>query len=341
MAAPVVAAAAIGAGASIASAIVQWKISEAGMRATAEERARVEGLLRQVQDPNFDFSTISPQQFEFIDTYVPEVAPFVEAQNPELIKVTDKQGLRGREVESQALEEMLELARSGDDPLAAIERARSGREAAANSQSARATLDSQFARRGAAPGSGLQYAGNLQAQSDAFMGDALAGEAAAADAANRRYGALQDSANLGGDIFQRELGTAEKNANVMNDFNSWLRDARQGWGDRAAATRNNANLRAADEGQRIRDQNVGLTNGWRTQERDRQDTLKQRVFDNSMNRVGVSAGLSNQRVGDINANTVQQNSAVQGAANGVNKTAQWYASENAKQERDDDPLRRR
>jgi hypothetical protein len=301
----------------IAGAAAQWLNSREGRKASERERARIQGLIAQVKEPDFDFSQLQPDQYQWLNDYVPEVAPYVEAAAPEMVKVDTADSRLARDAEVEALEEMLQLSRSGNDPITAIQRARAARESAANSQSARATTDAQMARRGMAPGAGLGYAANLQATSDAFMGEALAGEQAAMADAERRYGATRDAASLGGQIYGREMSLAEKNAGIMNDFNRWVRDSRQQQSNLGASVRNEGQRFNVEGRQGVADRNVGMANQFKVNERNNQNDLKQKVFTNTMSKLGQQVNQSNRVVQDIGEFTQQDNQAIQGASEGI------------------------
>lgn len=322
-------AAVIAGGAILGSAIVNWMNSKDAASATAQERARVAELFEKIQQPNFDPADLDYDDYQVVSQFTPEVAPYVEMMAPQAVEVKSADAKLGRDAERQSLEQMMQMARSGKDPLAEIAQAQASRKAAGDAQSARATLDQTMQRRGVGPGSGLQYAGNQAAISDAFMADALAGEQAAASAAGRRMDATNQAANLGGNIYGREMSLAEKNASIMNDYNKYLRDSKQTWQNQRAGTLNNANQLNFQNAQDIGNKNVGLGN----LAKDNRNRQKQQMFDNTLSQARGAAGLSDNRVSDINANAAQQNQAIQGLGEGISKIAMNWG--------DDDKLKKK
>lgn len=316
----------IAGGAILGSSVFNWLNSRDAQKATAAERARVAELFEKINQPNFDPADLDYEDYKVVSQFVPEVAPYVEAIAPQAVQVNSEDAKQGRMAQRQALEQMMQMARSGKDPLTEIAQAQASRKAAGDAQSARATLDQTMNRRGVGPGSGLQYAGNQAAISDAFMADALAGEQAAADAANRRMSAGNQAANIGSNLYGQEMSLAEKNANIMNDYNRYLRDSKQTWANQRANTLNSANQLNFQNAQDIANKNTGLTN----QEKIARNAQKQQIFDNELSKARGAAGLSDQRVNDINANTQQQNQAVQGLGEGIAKIATAWGSDKEK-----------
>jgi hypothetical protein len=309
----------IAGGAIIGSAIMNWMNSKDAAEATAQERQRVAELFDRIQQPNFDPKDLTPEDYKVVATYVPQVAPYVEAIAPQTVQVTSPDAMQGRNAEKSALENMLAMARSGRDPLSEIAQSRASRKAASDAQSARATLDAQMQRRGVGAGSGLQYAGNQAAISDAFMADALAGEQAAEGAAGRRVQANQQAGNLGSQIYGQEASLAEKNAGIMNDFNKWIRDSKQTWQNQRSNTLNDATMTNFKNVQDTANKNTALANSAKTGRND----MAQQKFDNALSIARGKAGLSDQRVNDIGNNTRQQNTAVQGLGEGIAKIGMY------------------
>lgn len=306
-------------GSLIGSALLQYMNSENAADATEAERSKMRALLDKVREPNFDMSTLTPEDYKVVGTYAPQVAPFVEANAPQAVNVDTEDANAAKGAQRSALQQMLAQAKNGQDPILEVQRAKSTRDAAANAQSARNTLDEQLQRRGVGPGAGLGYAGNLQAISDSYQTDALAGQQAAVDAANRRNQAVTGAANLGGQIYGQEASLAEKNANIMNNFNQYIRDARQQQVNNAANTTNEGNRYNLGVAQSTANQNVGNRNNWKVSERDNQNKLLQQQYNNQIGKVGGQNQIAQQAIGDINDRTKQQNTAIQGIGEGISK----------------------
>lgn len=312
-------------GSMIGSSLLQYMNSQEGQKATEAEHARMADLINKVQQPNFDMSKLSPEDYKVVGTYAPQMASFVQANAPQLVNVDSADAKSAKSAQQQALQQMLSQAKNGQDPIEEIQRAKAMRDASANSQSARNTLDQQMQRRGVGPGSGLQYAGNLQATSDAYQTDALAGQQAAADAAARRTQANTQAAGLGGQIYGQEASLAQKNADVMNNFNQWIRDAQQQNVNANTGIANSAQQFNLNQGQKTADQNTGLTNDTNKYNQSYGNSLQQQQYGNTVSKLGLQQGNSNQNVGDITNRTNQQNQAIQGVGEGISKVAMYNA----------------
>lgn len=329
----------VGGAAVIGSAIASYMNSAQAAKDTAAERQRVADIYNKIKQPNFDPADLTPEDYQVVSSYVPQAAPYVEAIAPQTVKVDSADAMEGRNAQKSSLEGMLEMARNGKDPLSEIAQAKASRTAASNAQSARATLDAQMQRRGVGAGSGLAYAGNQAAISDAYNADALSGEQAAADAAQRRMQATTSAANLGSNIYGQESSLAEKNAGIMNDFNKWLRDSQQNYQNNRANTINSGMLTNYNTAQDVANKNTGLANAAKTNKQN----LQQQQFSNQLAIANGQAGLSNNRVSDIANNTLQQNNAIGGLGSGVAKVAMYNSNQPAQtdpnKQKDPDPLR--
>jgi hypothetical protein len=316
---------------AIGSAAAQWLNSRNAQQASAAERARIQRLFDQVQDPTFDPGTLTPEDYQVVGTYLPEAAEFVEEARPDLIDTTPDMA-RGRDAERQALEQMLMQSRSGSDPLADIARAKASRAASADASSSRASLDQSMARRGVNPGSMMGYAANLQAGQDAALRSALAGEEAVQANVARRDSAMRGAADLGGRIRNADMGLEQANANVINDFNRRLATRRQDFLNNRADTANEGQRYNLGVRQATADRNTGARNTFAVNERNRGDDIAQRRFDNSMGRVEGQAGLSRDRQAGIASQTRQDNQAMQSAGDIANKGFGAYQENQAAQD---------
>jgi hypothetical protein len=320
---------------AVGSAVTQWLSSRAGQAASEEERARMAELLNQVQEPDFDTSQFTPEQYELVKEYVPQVAKFVEAAAPEMVKLTES-GSRGRDAELSALAELQSIARSGTDPLTEIARNQSARRASADSHSNRATIDEQMQRRGLQQGSGLGLAANLLGTSSAFQNDALAGEQAAIANAQRRDSALQNAGQLGGNIYGQDVNLQSKNADILNQFNQWATNRRQDFNNSNANVYNEAQRFNIGNQQDISNRNIGNKNDAFKYNQGLRNQSAQQKYNNAMSKVTGQQANSAGVIGDIQARTAQNNTAIQGLANAGMAAAQYGQS---RQDRSDDIAR--
>lgn len=322
---------AIPAAIAIGTAAAQWLNSRNGQKASAAERQRIQELYDRVQDPNFDMSEITPDDYQVVGTYLPQAAEFVDEARPDLIDQTaDMQ--TGRAAEKEALERMLMQSRDGTDPLTEIARAKASRAASADASSARATLDQGMARRGIAPGSMMGYAAALQGGQDAAMRSALAGEQAVASAAGRRDDSLRSAADLGGRIRSADEELEARNASIINGFNQRLASRRQDYLNNRANTYNEGQKYNLGVRQDVSNKNVTNANNFRVAERDRRDKIAQGQFDNAMGRADGQAGLARDRISAIGQNVAQGNQSMQSLGDIGMKTYSKYSDDSARDE---------
>lgn len=341
MAAPLVAMA----GVAIISGIAQWMNSEKAREATAQERAQMQRLLNDIQDPNFDYSRIDPATYSVVAKYVPEVAPYVAEANPTLVLGQSEDAQLGAQAQREALEKYRSMAATGEDPAAAVARDRSMRRVAADSQGRAGAIEQSFARRGMG-GSGMEFLQQLVEQQGAGMRATEASESALMEAQRTRLEAIRAGAGLGGAMQDRELRTEGQNAGILNDFNARTRNNMQSWGDNAAGIRNDGQRFNITNAQDVANRNESARYQGETANLDRQNGLAQQKFNNDFGKVTGQNAVSAGVIADTRGNAQDRNAAIGGAASGA-QSAISYSSRNngqaAKPEDEDpnDPLKRK
>lgn len=310
-------------GAQLASAYFQWKNSEAARKASAEEHKRMEELFNKVRAPDFDPSDFTPEDYQVVGTYIPQIAPLIEEAAPQVVKGQSQDAIRGREVEREMLEAMLAQARGGEDPLANIERARAARQAAGNAQSQRATLEAQMARRGVAPGSLAQYGASMAANQDAALREALAGEQAAENSLRRRDSMLGQSAQLGQQMRNSDLNLEAQNAAIINAFNQRIAATRNQYNQNAMNTLNEGQRYNLGVGQDVSNRSIAGRNDAKKFNFGRDDQNKQQGFANDMSMFNTRHGLSNDKIAGITQSAADKNAAISGLAGGLSKAAMY------------------
>lgn len=314
------------AAASVASAGLQYLNSEQARSANKEELARIQALVEKVKEPNFDFANLNAKEYAVVNKYMPEAAPMVEMAAPKTITASSQAAQSAKAARMKALQQMTEMADTGEDSISKIMQQQAMNRASQEAASQRGSLDQAFARRGQL-GSGMNYASQLQAQSDAQARAAQAGQAAAMEAQRRRMQAIEGSQSMGSSIYGDETNLEAKNIGILNEFNRALADRRQEYANNRANTANNAqqiNLAAA---QKAADANVGLTNDRVNQA----NQLKQNQFGNSISKINLQSGAANQMMNQRNAAGQDRNQAIQS----LGDVGSAYAMRNYQQEADD------
>jgi len=224
-----------------------------------------------MQAPKFDTSRLTPEDLKLVGRYTPEMAPYIAEQAPELVKQS-QQALQGRDAQRKALERYMAMGETGDDAISAQAAFDARQQAGMDTRGRQQAIEQSFARRGQL-GAGLQFAGQLQAGQAESNQQALAQMQAAADAQRRRLEALSQGASLGGQIYGQEMTLADKNANIINDFNRRMASTRQDYENRRAGVMNEAERYNLGAEQDINNRNVMNRNRAQEANLDRSDSL--------------------------------------------------------------------
>lgn len=322
--------------AAAVSAGAQWLSSRDAQNATESERARIRNLLNQVQDPAFDTTQIDPEALKLLQQYVPSTIPLIQEAAPQLMTGRAYGADEGRGAQQAALQNLLQVARSGQDPIAYMQQQRAARQASAEARSARQTGAMEAQRRGFGYN---PLAANIGAGADAMDRLALSGQAAAAEAANRRQGAIGQVANLGGQLYSQGQDIERQNVQMANEFNRRLAQNAQDIAAQNVGIQNQAQLRNIGEAQRIADANVLARNQARFSNQDMRNTLAQQQFNNRLSKINAQQGVAQQSQNAIMDAARQRNQAMQSMADLVMKGADYYYNR-PEQRKDKDNLTR-
>jgi len=246
-------------------------------KANKKELKRIEDLIDKLESPDFSFEDIKPEEYRVVTEYNPEFHAKFGEMVPEKVKVQSEEAKMAQGARRKALERMLQLSETGEDPIAVIDRERAARRAAAEAASARMTAEREMARRGQSLG-GLGYASAMAGASDAMNRMALADEEAIINRQRERSQAASQAAGIGGQIFDDEMAIERENVQAINDFNRRIADRAQ------QQLRHNMMER-----QRIADANVDARNRYKMDVQN----LKQQKFNNELNKLGLKTGHSN------------------------------------------------
>lgn len=316
---------AIAAGAAIQGLSALYQAYEAAQarKATKQELDRIAAMIDKLEDPYFDPNDILPEEYAVVAQYVPEAVPFIQEVVPEKIKMQGEQAVKATQARSRALDQMMKVVESGEDPIAAIERERGARRAAQEAASARATLERDYSRMGQL-GGGLQYAGALGAASDAMNRMALADEQAVANREIARRQAADQAGSLAGQIYDDEYRLEKANVDAINDFNRRMSQRAQELAYHNVGERNRAQMYNIGQAQRVADLNVGLAN----QRGDIRRALAQQKYQNALNKIGLKSKQGQANIDFINqgaASRAQTGKAIADAGSGALST--WAAQQ--------------
>jgi len=357
------------AGVVAVTAAMQYYNSEKSRGATAKRLKEIEAMFDAIVPPDLDIKVwdnpalvatvppssfrldqITPEQYESVGQYIPQVAEFVKENKPEMVQASST-AKEGRQAQLDALRKYKDVAAGGFDPELQQSlnesSARSGREA----QSRSASILQDANRRGMA-GSGIALGAQLRAGSDSMAQNSLDSMRAAAEGYRNKLNSLDRSASLGGDIRSSEMSEEARNVGIINDFNQRTNRNYQEWNNNRANFANTAQQKNLDVKQRIADANVANRNKSTVDERDyynnvqsqmyqqnrntrsdrmdvedRKNRLKQQMYDNLLAKSSLKAGVGYKATDYLQANTRDKNQAIQGLGESVAVGASAYGQD--------------
>lgn len=311
---------------NIIGSIYSWFQTDQAIDANAAERQKMQELLDKVQQPNFDYSKITPEEYKLVGKFVPEVVPVIDEKYPELNKNTQAM-VEGQAAQKESLKMMQEIARQGKDPLAEIERAKAQRQAAQEASTQRSNIQAQMQRRGVGD-SGLSLGMQQQAISDASLQNALAGEKSVEDSLSRRIQASLQAANLGQNIYQQEANQQSKNVDIINEFNRRMAQNKQNVAAQNVGITNEARLKNIANAQTLQNMNVGARNEAAIRQQDLTNRLNQQKYENELNKARVKTGIMEGSNQDRLAQAQSKGQLATGSAKALSNTALAYADYN-------------
>lgn len=312
-------------GGQLGGALSSFLNSNEASKISSVERKKLQDLLAKVKAPDFDPSKITPQDFKVVGQYTPQVAQYVQEQAPQLLQASSADQLAAKDAQRQALSQMIEQARSGKDVISDIQRARAAREASSQAASNRASLDEAMQRRGMAPGAGLQYAAALQGNAVAAQNQSMQDENALLASEQRRQNAGMQAANLGGQMFNRDLNVEQQNAQAINDFNRRIAESRQNYGQYAANLGNQAQQYNLGNMQSAADRSVQARNAAQQSNLERGDRNAQNAFSNSMGIYNAQANAGRGSIDIANTQAQQRNLTSKGIGDVASTIGNAYA----------------
>ena len=289
-------------GTQLASGAMQYFTAQDARNYEQQQLNKLQDALNRIGIPEARPEYFTPEVYEYLENYDPEVAAFVREQDPRMLQIRSAEGVRAKKAEESVLQDILGRAREGTDVLAEIQRARGMREAAGTMASQSATLQQQLQRQGQQGGLAA-YGAALQQQQGAGQQAALAGEQAALAGLQERGRALGEAGSLAGRQIGRELDIESANVAAINAFNRRMAERQQEQANLGAQIRNQAQLENIRGRQRIAEKNIAAA----ADAKQRQMDFEQQKYQNELAKYGkgaqqVQAGISARQASaqDIN-----------------------------------------
>jgi len=317
--------AAAGLGGGVVGGLLQYKNAQNAQRIAEDQQRRVEEALAKVADPNFDMTQFTPEEYQLVAKYQPQMLSLIDERAPQLVALSDA-GRQGQDVQLGALQRLYSIARGGPDAQSQALNAEAMRQAQIQNQGQQASIMDAMARRGGQAGSGLGLAAALSAQQGAAQNASQAGTQAALAQYQNRLNAMMQAGNMGNQVAQNDLNLQGQNANIINAFNQRMAQMQN-----QNAQYNTGNLNQAQQSnlaaqQSIADRNVGARNDAIAQK----NNMQQQQFNNALDKIRIQQGLAGTASQNAMQGAAQQNQAIQGITSGISGAAQYFANDRKK-----------
>ncbi len=288
-----------------ASALAQYMQSERARKASAEERRAMMDMYRKLQTPDIDSSDFTPEEYEFLGGLTPELSQLVQEVAPTTIKTSPAMAA-GQQSQIEAMNRFREISRAERDPALMAMLEESSAKAAATAQQQREATLAAMQRRGQM-GSGMELSANLEGQGQAMARQASEGRAAAIEAYRNRMNAMGQQANIGGRVFDQDMGMQRTNADIINSFNQRSATNAQNYYDNRANAINQHNVQR----QNVHNMNIGAKNQFKMNKVNNQ----RNTFNDELSKVRGMAGIQSDKINDIRMDAADRNQAIQGVTN--------------------------
>lgn len=317
-------------------------------------------LAANIPGPALNMERITPKMYEQVGQFIPEMAAFVQEANPQLVEATQNAEV-GRAAQMEALGRYRKIASGEFDPDFAAKMDESSMRSRRDAQTAQDNILQDAQSRGQM-GSGLMLASQMNRTSDGMQRQALESRMAAAESYRNQLSALDSSAALGGRVRDSEMGEQAQNASIINDFNQRTSKRYQDYLNNRTNVTNSARDKNLSEAQRISDGNTGLENKARIDQVERynrgqeanydaawnnrknalgiegqKNDLKQRMYENLMQKTRGKAGLGEVAINRIDARATDANNTTRGVADSATAGAMMYGKYKSAKDEDGIP----
>lgn len=236
-----------------------------------------------------DAAPLTPQEFQLLNQYSPQIAGFVQQQQPQLVPQNASNA--GTQAQQQSLNQLGQLAQTGTDAGLNAQLQEAGMSADQRLRSNRANALQALANRGLGS-SGATLSADIQAGLGASEQQRQMALEATAQAAQRKAQAIQGLGSLGTQVAGQQQQAGEFNANTLNQYNQLMTNRRQQYNDYVAGTQNQANMYNQQQAQNVANANTGLNNQYNmynNEQKWRQAGMKNQKL---MTEAGMQSGLA-------------------------------------------------
>lgn len=276
-----------------------------GVQQGRDAQGRYQQQIREIMDrinsewklPDYDKTPLTQEEYTVLNMYAPQVAGFIQQQAPELLKNVSNEGTQAQ---SQALTQLGELSKGGEDVGTKAEYEAANMSADQALRSNRANALAALAQRGLG-NSGATLNADIGAGLGAAEQQRKAALQAASDASQRRIQAIQGLGNLGSQVAQQKQQGEEFNANTLNKYNELLANRRQQYENYVADIQNQANMYNQQQSQNTANANTGIRNQTNIMNRQRNDAMENAMANAQNEKLrtmsGMQSGAAQQQLG--------------------------------------------
>lgn len=304
-------------------------------------------LAEDIPAPKLNLEAITPELYQQVGQYIPQVADYVQEANPELIKATEA-ARTGRGAQLDALERYRAIAGGEFDPELQQMLSEASQRANTEAQSRSASILQDAQRRGQL-GSGMMLAEQQRAAAEAMARQARESQMAAAEGYRNRLLALDKSASLGGQIRGSEMAEEGRNVDILNDFNQRTSKNYQDYLQMRANEANKARIMETERARSVADANVSAQNQAARQNRDmfnqgqmtqydvrrqnrsnrldledRKNRMKQQMYENLLSQAKGKAGIAETKINYENQAVRDTNQTIRGLGDAASAGALYY-----------------
>ncbi len=265
---------------------------------TSGAQATYQGQLADIENqiknnwslPDYDQTPLTPQQFTVLNMFNPQLASYVQQNQPQMIAKTNDQATQAQ---NQALQGLSQLSKTGVDAgmQAQLESAQMSADQALRSNKAQALQALQARGLGSSGATlGADIATSLGAAAQQRQGALQAAQ----DAANRKVQAIQGLGNLGSQIAGQEQQQNEYNAGTQNNYDTMIANRRQQYNNYVAQTQNEANMFNQQQQQQAANANTAVNNQFNMYNRSREDQNKTNTANSKNSQLAAETGIQGQ-----------------------------------------------
>lgn len=302
---PLVLAGAAMAGGALLSKMASDDLAETAAGASEAQLAALRDIMAKVdagwQTPDLDTTPLTPEEVRLLERFVPTVAQHTKEKAPQLLVGAGQQEYV--RAQQEALRRLQAQSTGADDTQFAAQREMATTQAAQELAAQRANILKDQARRGLG-GGGQDILAQMAAAGQAEQMARQESLQGASTADQRRREALQQYQALAGQMRGQAAQQESSNVDIINSFNQRAASRKQAYDEYVAKTKSAADLRNAEESQRIAETNAARRDAARARNQDLANRAAEVRANAGNEKLRTMAGMGQNIAGQQYAGTV-------------------------------------